>query len=94
MLKTDHAKYYKVQAGQTLQEIAAYFSVSAYLLARANGLTEEPMAGQILRIPSERGNAYLVREGDSKTLLCGSEENYERWNGTSAFYIGMRIILK
>ena len=71
--------------------IAQYFSVSEYLLAKENGLTQAPFAGQILRIPSERGNAYTVREGDTKALLCGSEENYVRKNGTDIFYIGMRV---
>ena len=74
-----------------MTEIADCFSVSEYLLAKENGLTQAPFAGQILRIPSERGNAYTVREGDTKALLCGSEENYVRKNGTDIFYIGMRV---
>ncbi|MBR2442501.1 MAG: LysM peptidoglycan-binding domain-containing protein [Clostridia bacterium] len=91
MLKTQPQRYYKVKTGQTLLAIAQYFSVSEYLLAKENGLTQAPFAGQILRIPSERGNAYTVREGDTKALLCGSEENYVRKNGTDIFYIGMRV---
>ncbi len=74
-------------------QIAAYFSLSPYLLARENGLTSPPNAGEILKIPAECGNAYTVREGDTKALLCGSEENYERLNGTTHFYVGMRVIL-
>ncbi len=91
MLKTQNQRYYKVKKGQSLAEIADCFSVSEYLLAKENGLTQAPFAGQILRIPSERGNAYTVREGDTKALLCGSEENYLRKNGTDIFYIGMRV---
>ena len=93
MLKTERVKYYKVKEGQGVREIAEYFSVSPYLLARCNGLCEEPFAGRILEIPTERGNFYTVQEGDTKTLLCGSIENYEKRNGTDIFYIGMRVIL-
>ncbi len=74
-----------------MAQIAAYFSLSPYLLAKENGLTEEPRAGEILRIPDAVGNAYTVQAGDTKALLCGSEENYERLNGTSVFYVGMRV---
>ena len=93
MLKTEKCKYYKVKSGQTLREVAEYFSVSEYLLAKENDLHSPIFAGQILRIPSEAGNAYIVREGDTKALLCGSEENYFRKNGTEVFYIGMRVII-
>ena len=84
-------RYYRVKKGQTLEEIAEYFSVSERLLVKENGLTEAPFAGQILTIPTERGNAYTVQEGDTKALLCGSEENFYRKNGTDVFYIGMRV---
>ena len=74
-----------------MEEIADYFSVSERLLVQENALTKAPFAGQILTIPTERGNAYTVQEGDTKALLCGSEENFYRKNGTDAFYIGMRV---
>jgi LysM repeat protein len=93
MLKTERVKYYKVKDGQTLRQIAEYFSVSPFLLAKENGLAEEPFCGQVLSIPTERGNLYTIKEGDTKALLCGSEENFARKNGTDTFYIGMRIIL-
>ncbi len=76
-----------------MRQIAAYYSVSPYLLAKVNGLSAPPREGEILEIPKERGNLYVVREGDTKELLCGSEENYARKNGTDIFYIGMRMIL-
>ncbi len=76
-----------------MSQIAAYFSVSPYLLARENGLTAPPYAGQLLQIPDACGNGYVVREGDTKRLLCGSEENYERLNGTAVFYVGMHVIV-
>ena len=93
MLKLEIPEFYKVQAGQTLKQIASVFSVSERLLIKENKLTEEVKKGQILRIPTERGNLYTVREGDTKSLLCGSEENYEKRNGTSVFYPGMKVVL-
>ena len=93
MLNVVNKDFHKVRAGQSLKEIAEYFSVSEYLLARYNGLTEAPKKGQVLRIPSAQGNAYIVREGDTKAMLCGSEEKFREKNGTDVFYIGMRVIL-
>ena len=76
-----------------MKEIAAAFCVSEFLLAKCNGLKEPPYVGQILLIPDERGNAYTVKQGDTKALLCGSVENFERKNGTDILYLGMRVIL-
>ena len=84
-------QYYQVKPGQTLEEIADYFSVAERLLAQENGLSSPPYAGQILYIPTEGGNAYTVQEGDTKALLCGAEEAYRRKNGTDVFYIGMKV---
>ena len=47
--------------------------------------------GQLLRLPQEKGNLYIVRAGDTKELLCGSAGNYKKKNGTDAFYPGMKI---
>ncbi len=91
MLKVEEKKYHKVLFGQNLEEIAAYYSLSPYLLARENGLSAPPREGVLLKIPTERGNEYTVREGDTKTLLCGSEERYKKLNGTEVFYVGMRV---
>ena len=91
MLKRVEWQFYQVKRGQTLQEIAEYFSVSERLIVKANGLSVPPYAGQILYIPKARGNAYTVQAGDTKALLCGSEENYEKKNGTDIFYIGMQV---
>lgn len=93
MLYSVSRQFHTVREGQNLQKIAEYYSVSAYLLAQENGLTGELYTGQVLKIPSEKGNAYFVQEGDTKVLLCGSEENYRKKNGTDIFYIGMRVIL-
>lgn len=93
MLQVKRLQFHVVKEGQTLENIAKTYSVSPRALARENGLKEPPFAGQILRIPKECGNAYTVREGDTKELLCGSAENFARKNGGEAFYIGMRVIL-
>ena len=93
MLQIEIPKYYKVKTGQTIEEIAQAFGVSAYLLVKENGLKKQPCVGQMLKIPLERGNSYIVRAGDNKTLLCGSEQRYKRVNGTDILYIGMRVIL-
>ena len=93
MIKSERTKVYRVKRGQTLAEIADNFCVSPFLLAKINALYGEVEEGQILQIPNERGNRYVVRVGDTKTLLCGSESVYEKKNGTSVFYIGMRVIL-
>lgn len=91
MLKIKRTKLYKVKSGQSIEEIAAAFSVSPWLLVKENGLTAQPFAGQILSIPDEVGDLYTVQAGDTKTLLCGSDENYAKKNGTDVFYIGMRV---
>ena len=93
MLKTERKKYYKVKEGQTLRQIAEAFSVSEWKLAQENALLKPPQTGRVLKIPENQGNAYIVREGDTKELLCGSEENFRKINGTDTFYIGMRVIL-
>ena len=86
-------KYYKVKTGQTLKEIADAFCVAERLLVKENGLTCEPPVGRVLKIPAERGNVYTARAGDTPALLCGSEENFVRKNGTGLLYPGMRVIL-
>ena len=72
--------------------LAEEIGVTAYLLAAANGLKEEIFEGQILFLPSS-GNLYTVREGDTKTWLCGSKKRYEEKNGTDIFYLGMKVLL-
>ena len=93
MLKTQQRQFYQVKKGQTLAQIAENFSVSPFLLVKINRLASPPCVGQILQIPNERGNLYVVQEGDTKILLCGSEENYRALNGTDVFYIGMRVVI-
>ena len=93
MLQLERKEYYRVKDGQTLQDVAKAYNVSARVLAQENGLKSEIRAGQILRVPLQRsGNAYTAREGESKALLCGSEENYKNKNG-DVLYPGMRVIL-
>lgn len=93
MLKIRRLQFHLVREGQSLEKIASAYSVSARLLAKENGLCAQPPVGSLLRIPKEYGNAYTVKEGDTKTLLCGSDEAFARKNGTDVFYLGMRVIL-
>ena len=93
MLKLEIPQIYQVKTGQTLKEISRVFCVSERLLIQENGLEEEVKGGQLLIIPKERGNLYVVKEGDTKSLLCGSAQNYEKRNGTSVFYLGMKVVL-
>ncbi len=76
-----------------MRAIAEAFCVSEFLLARLNGLQSQPFVGQVLEIPTPRGNAYTVKKGDTKTLLCGGEEQFAYKNGTDIVYLGMRVIL-
>lgn len=93
MLKTIVPKFYKVQKGQTLRDVAEAFSVPQTRIVAENALKGEICEGQILRLPQERRNLYVVRAGDTKKLLCGSEENYRKANCTDVFYPGMKIWL-
>ena len=86
-------KYYKVKENQTLSDIARAFGVAERAIVSLNRLTGEPKEGEIIEIPAPSGNAYVVKAGDTKTLLCGSEENYREKNGTDIMYLGMRVIL-
>jgi LysM repeat protein len=92
MLKRVDRKVHKVARGESVRTIAKTYGVSEWAIARENGLTGEVFAGEILRLPKEKGNAYIVKAGEDKTLLCGSVERYEKLNG-KWLYIGQRVIL-
>lgn len=85
--------FYRVKSGQNLSRIAAAFSVPICLLARENSLTEEPRAGQVLKIPQNCGNLYRVNGGESRTLLCGSPENFLARNGTTALFPSQKVFV-
>ncbi len=85
--------YYRVKRGQNVKAIARAFGLTPRLLAAANELSEEAEEGQVLLIPEAEGNLYLVRGGETKTLLCGSKENFEKKNKTDCFYIGQIICI-
>ena len=92
-LSLERPQFYRVKKGQTLEGVAEAFGMPPSLLIARNSLSAPPEAGQVLLIPSERGNLYTVRGGESKTLLCGSPERYEERNGTPHFHIGQTIYL-
>ncbi len=84
---------YRVKRGQTVCEIARAFSLPPALLSSHNRLTEEVREGQLLSLPPREGHLYTVCGGESKTLLCGSEEGFGRKNGTARLYVGQTVIL-
>lgn len=84
---------YRVKKGQTLKDVAEAFSLPCRLLAVFNGLTEEVREGEVIEIPQTEGNLYAVRGGESKTLLCGGAEAFEKKNGTACLYPTQKIIL-
>ena len=86
-------KYYVVKEGQTLKEISRVFGVAVGVLIRDNRLTEEVFAGQVLYISEVRGNVYVAQAGDTKSLICGSEQQYFQRNGTHILYPEMQVIL-
>ena len=84
--------YYRVKRGQKLATVARAFGCPPRALAAFNDLSEEIEEGQIIKIPPCR-NLYKVRGGESKSLLCGSEEGFEERNGTKCFYPAQQIFL-
>lgn len=86
-------KFYRVKRGQTLADVASAFGLPARVLAARNSLQAEICEGQILEIPRERRDLYVVRGGESKTLLCGSPERFEELNGTRCIYPGQTVFL-
>lgn len=83
---------YRVKRGQTLCDVARAFCCPPSAVASLNALKEEPEEGRVLLIPPAR-DLYLVRGGESRTLLCGSEENFYARNGTSCLYPGQTVFL-
>lgn len=93
MLKTDRLTRYRVKKGDSLNSIAEEFFLPPSLIARVNGMEGEPRGGEVIVLPPADHNLYTVRAGDTREKLCGSKEKYEDMNGTSAFFIGMRIFI-
>lgn len=93
MLKVEKPKFYKVKKGQTVRSVAAAFGVPPTLLVSINRLEREAEEGMILQIPKQNGNLYTVQAGDSKKLLSGSDENYEKRNGTPLCYPGLTVFV-
>ena len=67
-------------------------AVSVSELIAENDIQKEVFEGQVLRLPPT-ACLYTVQAGDTKAILCGSEEGYRRKNGTDVFYLGMRVRL-
>jgi len=93
MLKTERLTRYRVKRGDSLNSIAEEFFLPPSLIACVNSLAEEVEEGEIIILPPAEHNLYTVRGGDTKEKLCGGREKYEELNGTSAFFVGMRIFI-
>ena len=85
--------YYRVKRGQTLFSIARAYSCPPRVLAALNSLSEEVREGQILILPEKKYDLYTVRGGESRALLCGSEETFEKKNFTRRLYPGQTVFL-
>jgi LysM repeat protein len=81
MLKQEYKKLHKVIESETLEKIAQNYRIPIRAIVRENNLKREVWAGQVLVLPAFQGNLYTAQAGDSKELLCGSKENYEKKNG-------------
>ncbi len=90
-VKTLRQRLYQVKRGQTATQIAQAFCLPLSRLIADNALKGEVREGQVLKIPDEEHNLYVVQGGESKTLLCGSEERYFALNGTQFLYVGQKI---
>lgn len=93
MLKLERPKYYQLTEETDLKAVAAAYYLTESALIEENGLNSPPEAGQILKLPTPKGNLYTVGEGEGKTLLCGSKERYESLNGTLPPYPGKKVFL-
>ena len=92
MLKLREKQLHKVGKGQTIESIATAYKLPPRSIVLENSLTSEVCEGQILFIPKRQGNLYTAKAGESKELLCGSKENYEKKNGRE-LYPGLKIWL-
>ncbi len=81
MLKLEYKKLHKVVSGETLEKIAKTYNLPVRAIVKENGLKREVWTGQVLILPFSQGDLYTAQAGDSKDLLCGSKENYEKKNG-------------
>ena len=92
MLKIEYKKLHKVSNGETLEKIALVYRLPVRDIVKENRLSGEVWVGQVLVLPDRQGDLYTVQAGDSKSLLCGSKENYEKKNGKS-LYPGLKVWL-
>lgn len=93
MLKTERLTRYRVKKGDRLNTIAEEFFLPPALIVKINSLESDPEVGEVIILPPADHNLYTVRGGDTKEKLCGSKEKYEDLNGTSAFFVGMKVFI-
>ena len=92
-LELSTPKFYRVKKGQSLLQIAETFRLPLRVLAACNRLSAEPQQGCVLQIPEACGNLYMVKGGETKSLLCGSVEKFYEKNCTESFYPAQIVIL-
>ena len=92
MLELENKKFHKVSYGETLEKISSVYCLPVREIVKENSLTGEVWTGQVLVLPEPKGNLYVAQAGESKRLLCGSEENYEKKNG-KVLYPGLKVWL-
>lgn len=92
-LKLLSGRFYRVKKGQTLYEIARTFCLPPRVLAAVNSLSSEPEEGNVLIIPPHAENLYLVKGGESQSLLCGTKENFFERNFTAFLYPTQIVLL-
>lgn len=93
MLKIDRLTRYRVKKGDSLNSIADCYFLPPALIAKVNSLEREVKEGEIIILPPADHNLYTVRGGDTKEKLCGSKEKFEELNGTSDFFVGMKVFI-
>ena len=92
VLTLHRPRLYRVRRHDTLEGIARAFSLPPRVLAAKNHLTHEPEEGRVLVLP-DGGDLYFVRGGETKTLLSGSEQNFEEKNCTKLLYPTQQVLL-
>lgn len=61
----DQIIFYRIQANETLNDVALKFGVSPLNIIRANGLSSQPAAGRVLFIEKNQNTLYCVKIGDT-----------------------------
>lgn len=61
----DQIIFYRIQANETLNDVALKFNVSPLNIVLSNGLTSSPSVGRVLFIEKNQNMLYSVKVGDT-----------------------------